>query len=173
MSRALASLAIVAAFLAGCGGTDEPTLDLAGQDLTRDGLRGADLTDVELAATSWSEVDWAAVDVEALVVALGLTIDDRGARPGLGTMIDSYAEFLGTDADRGTAEEDIVFWMMSTRLDALARELDADAYDAFRADSDTWPDLVADGTEQFQERMRGLVSKSLHLRQAMMIEAGG
>ena len=173
MRRLIVTLSVVTLLAVGCAGSDEPGFDLATQDLTRDGLRDADLADVDLTTTSWGDVDWSAVHVESLVIALGLSIDDRGARPGLDELIDSYGGWLGTDPELGTAEEDVVFWMMSTTLDALARDLDAEAYDAFRADSDGWPDLVADGTTQFQERMRGLVSKSLHLRQAMMIETGG
>ena len=169
--RWLVWVAVISGLLAGCG-SDAAGVDLATEDLSRDGLRGVDLTDLDLEDTAWGDVDWAGVDIESLVQALGLTVDDRGVRHGLDEMVDSYGEYLGTDPVLGTGEEDLVFWMVSVQLDGLARDLDVDGFDAFRADAESWPDLVADGSAQFRERMAGLVSKSFHLRQALSIETG-
>lgn len=166
--RWLVGLAAFAGLLAGCG--DDDGFDLATRDLTREGLLGADLGDVDLADTSWDELEWSTVDIESLVQALGLTVDDRGERSGLDEMIDSYSAHLGTDPELGTGEEDIVFWMMSVQLESLARALDVEGFDAFRADADSWPELLPDGSAQFRARMAGLVSKSFHLSLALSIE---
>lgn len=171
MKRAAAFALGLVAFATACGSGGQ-TLDLAEQDLSRDALRGADLTGVDLVDTTWAELEWGRVDVEFLVAALDLTIDDIGERPGLDQMTASYDAFLGTDPVLGTGEEDLVFWMVSVELDSLARALEVEAFDAFRADAERWPDLVPGGTEQFRTRMDGLVSKSFHLRQALSIETG-
>lgn len=171
MMRWLAKATVVVALMTGCG-SDDAAIDLANQDLTRDGLRGVDLGGLTLTDTSWDNVDWRTVDIESLVQALGLTFGDHSEGRSLDEMIDSYSEYLGTDPDIGSAEEDIVFWMMSVQLDRLARDLDIEGFDAFRAEATSWPDLLPDGSAQFRERMEGLVSKSFHLRQALSIETG-
>lgn len=151
--------------------TTDVGLDLADFDLSVDGLRNVDLHDAALEQTTWDEVVWADVDIESLVTALGLTLDDLGERPGLDQLIASYGDFLGLDQDLGTGEEDIAVWIVSTQLDALARDLDVDGFDRLRAGRDEWPMLVADPSAAFVRRMEELGLVSLHLRQAMMIEA--
>lgn len=171
MKRAIVGAVTGVLLLGGCGGpTGGATDDLATVDVRREGLRDADLIDTDLTHTDWDDFSWEPVDVEALVAALGLTLEDLGARPGLDAMIASYSDHLGLDPERGTGEEDIVALIVSTRLERLAQQLDVDAFDALHDDRDTWPDLVPDASDVFRARMEHLGLVSLHLRQAMMIE---
>ena len=172
MKRAIVGAVAGVLLLGGCGGsTGGATDDLATVDVSRDGLRDADLIDTDLTHTDWDDFSWEPVDVEALVAALGLTLEDLEARPGLDAMIASYSDHLGFDPERGTGEEDIVALIVTTRLERLAQQLDVAGFDELRNERATWPDLVADGSDVFRQRMENLGFVSLHLRQAMMIEA--